>query len=218
MEDGPNQLATRARILRAALDSYVSAGTATPSVRAVAAAAGVSAGSVQHFFPSQSALRAAVNDYVIGLVDRAFGITLTGESGSAVEATLDTRLTNFYATYPDECRYLARTLIGGEETASELFAALMRLSERQWQQLDADGALRRDVDLTWAALQVVIINIGTVLLAPRIAEYQGAPLSDPAVLARWQRSQTALFTGLYADNDYREDDNHADSTSATRQR
>jgi AcrR family transcriptional regulator len=218
MDEGPNQLATRARILRAALDSYVGAGIAVPSVRGIAAAAGVSAGSVQHFFPSQSALRAAVNDYVVGLVDQAFGVTLTGEFGAAVEATLDERLTSFYAAYPLESRYLARTLIDGDETAAELFAALMRLSTEQWKRLDTDDALRDDVDLTWAALQVVIVTVGTVLFAPLIDEYLGTPLSEPAVLARWQRGQTALFTGLYAHIDHREDRTHVQDTSATHQR
>jgi AcrR family transcriptional regulator len=184
--------------MRAALDSYVSAGTAVPSVRTIATAAGVSTGSVQHFFPAQSALRSAVNDYVVALLDEAFGVTLTGESGAEVEARLDERLTSFYAEYPVESRYLGRTLIDGGETATGLFTALMRLSSAQWQQLDDDGVVRPDVDRVWAALQVVIVNIGTVLLAPLIGEYLGAPLSQPESLSRWQRAQTALFTGLYS--------------------
>jgi AcrR family transcriptional regulator len=191
------------------LNGYLSAGIAVPSVRTIAAAAGVSAGSVQHFFPSQSALRSAVNDYVVGLVDEAFGMTLTAETGTEVETRLDQRLTSFYAEYPDECRYLARTLIDGDETAADLFTALMRLSSRQWQQLDADGVLRAGIDLAWAALQVVIVNIGTVLLAPLIGDYLHAPLSEPAELSRWQRAQTALFAGLYATpNDETESPSH----------
>jgi AcrR family transcriptional regulator len=184
--------------MRAALDCYVSAGTAVPSVRTIATAAGVSTGSVQHFFPAQLALRSAVNDYVVGLLDEVFGVTLTGESGVEVEARLDERLTSFYAEYPVECRYLARTLIDGGETATELFTALMRLSSAQWRQLDDDGVVRPDVDRVWAALQVVIVNIGTVLLAPLIGDYLGAPLSQPELLSRWRHAQTALFTGLYS--------------------
>lgn len=217
MDSGPNQLATRARILRAALDSYVTAGIAVPSVRTVASTAGVSTGSVQHFFPSQSALRSAVNDYVVGLVDQSFGVMLSGKSGADVETRLDQRLTTFFADYPVECRYLARTLIDGDETAAELFAALMRLSSAQWQQLDADGLVRSDVDLAWAALQVVIVNIGTVLLAPLIEDYLGAPLSEPTALSRWQRAQTALFTGLYSDPHHEEESGHHDY-AATSQR
>jgi AcrR family transcriptional regulator len=204
--------------LRAALNSYVGAGIAVPSVRMIASTAGVSPGSVQHFFPSQSALRSAVKDYVVGLVDEAFAVTLTGEAGAEVESRLDRRLTSFYAEYPVECRYLARTLIDGDETAAELFTALTRLSARQWQQLDADGVVRPDVDLAWAALQVVIVNIGTVLLAPLIGDYLGASLSEPAALSRWRRAQTALFAGLYTTRNDEEDHNHGHHKEAARQR
>lgn len=197
MSSGPNELATRARILRAALDGFASAGVAVPSIRTIARSAGVSTGSIQHFFPSQVALRQAVTDYVIALVRDAFADTVSGTSAIDVGSQLGHRLTEFFHTHPSESRYLARTLIDQDDTATGLFAALLGLSTSQWTQLSEDGLLRKDVDALWAALHVVIVNVGTILLEDLIDAHLPDPLNSGTGIDRWRRAQTDLFQGLY---------------------
>jgi AcrR family transcriptional regulator len=200
MSSGPNELATRARILRAALDGFASAGVAVPSIRAIARSAGVSTGSIQHFFPSQAALRQAVTDYVVDMVRDAFAETVSGTSAIEVGSELGHRLTEFFHSHPGESRYLARTLIDQDDTATGLFAALLGLSSSQWTQLAEDGLLRKEVDALWAALHVVIVNVGTILLEDLIDEHLPDPLNSNAGIDRWRRAQTDLFQGLYRHN------------------
>jgi AcrR family transcriptional regulator len=197
VSSGPNELATRARILRAALDGFASAGVAVPSIRSIARSAGVSTGSIQHFFPSQTALRQAVTDYVIDLIRDVFAETVSGTSAIEVGSQLGQRLTEFFHTHPRESRYLARTLIDQDDTATGLFAALLGLSSSQWSQLAGDGLLRKDVDALWAALHVVIVNVGTILLEDLIDEHLPDPLNSGTGIDRWRCAQTDLFQGLY---------------------
>jgi AcrR family transcriptional regulator len=197
MSSGPNELATRARILRAALDGFASAGVAIPSIRSIARSAGVSTGSIQHFFPSQAALRQAVTDYVIDLVREAFVETVSGTSAEEVGSELGHRLTEFFHSHPAESRYLARTLIDQDDTATGLFSALLSLSASQWTQLARDGLLRENVDALWAALHVVIVNVGTILLEDLIDEHLPDALNSTTGIDRWRRAQTDLFQGLY---------------------
>jgi AcrR family transcriptional regulator len=197
MSNGPNELATRARILRAALEGFASAGVAVPSIRSIARAAGVSTGSIQHFFPSQVALRQAVTDYVVDMVRDAFADTVSGTSAIDVGSELGHRLTEFFHRHPSESRYLARTLIDQDDTATGLFSALLGLSTAQWTQLSEDGLLRKNVDALWAALHVVIINVGTILLEDLIDEHLPHPLNSSSGIERWRRAQTDLFQGLY---------------------
>ena len=56
------------RIRDAALKSFATHGAAATSLRAVAAAAGVSLGSVQHHFATKAGLIQAVDDYVLDVV------------------------------------------------------------------------------------------------------------------------------------------------------
>jgi TetR/AcrR family transcriptional regulator, regulator of cefoperazone and chloramphenicol sensitivity len=203
MNSGPNELATRARIIRAALDGFVSAGVAVPSIRSIAQSAGVSTGSIQHFFPSQAALRQAVTDYVIALVTQAFAHPVSGSSATQVGSELGHRLTEFFHSHPVESRYLARTLIDEDDTASALFTALLNLSTSQWTQLSADGLLREDVDALWAALHVVIVNVGTILLQGLLDQHLPDPLNSGTGIERWRCAQTDLFQGLYRHDDDR---------------
>jgi AcrR family transcriptional regulator len=179
------------------LDGFASAGVAVPSIRTIARSAGVSTGSIQHFFPSQAALRQAVTDYVIDLVRDAFAETVSGTSAMEVGSQLGRRLTEFFHTYPSESRYLARTLIDQDDTATGLFTALLSLSTSQWTQLAEDGLLREHVDALWAALHVVIVNVGTILLEDLIDEHLPDPLNSSTGIDRWRRAQTDLFQGLY---------------------
>jgi AcrR family transcriptional regulator len=194
---GPYELATRARILRAALEGFASAGVAVPSIRAIARDAGVSTGSVQHFFPTQTALRQAVTDYVVALVAETFTDPVSGSVPTDVGSELGRRLTGFFQSHPIESRYLARTLVDQDDTATGLFASLLEMSHSQWTQLADDGLLRQQVDALWAALHVVIVNVGTILLEDLIDQHLPGPLSDSAGIERWRQAQTDLFQGLY---------------------
>jgi AcrR family transcriptional regulator len=197
MEAQQSDLATRARIRNAALDGFVQGGFTTPSIRQIALTAGVSVGSVQHFFPSKAALREAVNDYVAAIVRDAFGVVVRGSSPTEVTDELGDRIVAFIAEHPTAVRYLARSLVEGDVAAVALFDALVGFARDQLLAAERDGLLPADVDQLWAAMHAVILNVATVLLEDRISPHLPDPLRSPAGLERWRLAQTALFRGLY---------------------
>jgi hypothetical protein len=53
--------------------------------------------------------------------------------------------------------------------------------------------LRADLDLEWAALHTVLINLGTVILEPGISRQLGRPFLTKRQINRWKEATTALF-------------------------
>src|SRR2546426_467337 len=51
--------------------------------------------------------------------------------------------------------------------------------------LHDDGLLHDDVDLVWAALNVVVLNLATVLFERAISRHLPAPFFSPDSLERW---------------------------------
>ena len=74
------------RIRNAALKSSATYGTSTTSLRAVAAAAGVSVGLVQHHFGTKAGLVKAVDDHVLGLVIAAIAPPLAEPPADSIAA------------------------------------------------------------------------------------------------------------------------------------
>lgn len=193
MDSSPS---TRERIVVAALDGFVAGGLTPPSVRLLARAAGVSTGSVQHFFPTQDQLRDAVDAHVAGLVVASFEETTTGAAAVEVGHELGQRLTEFTRDHPAASRYLAHRLVERDPTAQRLLDAIVELAVAQWAQLDLDGHVAPDVDRLWAALHVVVVTVGTVLLGDALDRHLPASRTSPAGFDRWRHAQTALFNGL----------------------
>jgi hypothetical protein len=55
--------------------------------------------------------------------------------------------------------------------------------------------LRADLDLEWAALHTVLINLGTVIMEPGVSRQLGRPFLTKRQVQRWKRATTALFVG-----------------------
>ena len=60
--------------------------------------------------------------------------------------------------------------------------------------------LRADVDINWAALQAIVLILGSALLEGAIGRHLPAPWRNPDQLERWNRANSDLFRrGVYAD-------------------
>src|SRR5262245_24798175 len=97
-----------ARVRDAALDGFAEPGVAATSIRGIARAAGVSAGTVQHHFPSKDELRAAVDDYVIRTMVAAFTAPPDAGSAADVQRQLGDRVTAVVREHSTALRYVAR--------------------------------------------------------------------------------------------------------------
>jgi AcrR family transcriptional regulator len=196
----PEDLTAQARIRNAALALYAGKGSAGTSVRDVAQAAGVSAGLVQHYFPTKADLRAAVNRYVVHLATSAFADVDSTATATAAESAeeLGRRITAFIRSEPDALTYVARGVIDGDDDALALFDAFVALATGQIDRLHQEGLLADDVDLAWAPLHVVILNLATLLMRTAIERHLPEPLLAPTGLERWRVANTSLFReGLY---------------------
>ena len=178
------------RIRDAALEGFARDGVKATSIRDVAAAAGVSAGLVQHYFPSKSALRAAVDEHVTEIARAALGVREV--EGDIIE-DLSQRLTALVADHFVALRYVARGVAEQDEAALAIFDTLTQLCRDQLAELQRTGLLRSDLDLEWAALHTVLINLGTVIMEPGVSRQLGRPFLAERQVERWKQATTALF-------------------------
>jgi hypothetical protein len=72
----------------------------------------------------------------------------------------------------------------------------------RWNQRKERGELRSDVDVTWAALNSLVLALGTMILRAHAQRQLPEPLATPEQLQRWQDSvNTLLREGLYRRSD-----------------
>jgi AcrR family transcriptional regulator len=193
-----SDLTTYARVRNAALEGFARDGIASTSIRDIAKAAEVSPGLVQHHFPNKAALIAAVNDYVIHIATDTFSQPLDSDSPIDIHQQLGDRVTALVHEHPTALRYVARSAADGEENALVIFDAFLDIARSQWQAAADRNLLRPDTDITWATLNAVVINLGTILLTNAIDRHLPEPFFTPGQLERWNAATTALFReGIY---------------------
>lgn len=199
MARAPSDLTGAARIRDAALRAFATCGVTGTSIRDVAKAAAVSPGLVQHHFRSKAGLRRAVDEFVIQRAVEAFGQPLPGSSPEQNARQLGARIAEFIRTNPAVFAYIGRSLLEDDAPGGKLLDHLLVLARAQVDQLAAKQLLRPDLDHDWAALHVILINIGAFLLEPALRRHLGTSLLSAEGLARMERATTALFLeGVYS--------------------
>lgn len=192
--------ASRERICEAALHGFAESGVAATSIRDVAAAAGVSPGLVQHHFATKDKLREAVNEYVVARAAEIFAELPSGESAEEIQRELGDRVTGLVREHPEAILYVGRLAADEDPSALEIFDAFLEIANSQWRRLAEEGVLRPDVDIGWAALQAIVLILGSALFEGAIGRHLPAPWRSPEQLERWNRANSELFRhGLYAD-------------------
>ena len=198
---GAEESSTTERIRNAALKSFATYGTSATSLRTVAAAAGVSVGLVQHHFANKAGLIKAVDDHVLGLVIAAIAPPLAEPPADSI-AEMGSRVTRMVAEQPDIVDYLGRALIDGSPLGTTIFDTLTAFGIARWTKRDERGETRPDVDLTWAALNALVLPLGTLILRGHIERQLPESFTAPAQLQRWQDSvNTLLRDGLFRPRD-----------------
>jgi TetR/AcrR family transcriptional regulator, regulator of cefoperazone and chloramphenicol sensitivity len=186
----PDPVEREERIRAAALEGFAREGIKATTIRSVAAAAGVSPGLVQHYFPSKAALRQAVDDHVADVARAALDVREV--EGDLIE-DLAERITALVANHFLALLYVARGVAERDGAALAIFDTLTELCRTQLAELQRKGMLRPDLDLEWAALHTVLINLGTVVMEPGVSRQIGAPFLTESEVERWKRATTALF-------------------------
>src|ERR1700752_3344412 len=192
----PEERSSIERIRTAALTSFATYGSSATSLRTVAAAAGVSVGLVQHHFANKAGLIKAVDDHVLGLVIAAIAPPIPESADSVAE--MGRRVTRMIAEHPDIADYIGRALIDGSPVGNTIFDTLAAFGIARWTQRNERGETRPGVDLTWAALNSLVLALGTLILRGHVERQLPEPLITPAQLERWQDSVNKLLReGLF---------------------
>lgn len=188
----PADLTGLARIRDAAIACFARDGFQKANTRAIAADAGVSVGLVFHHFGNKDGLRAACDEYVVGvLVDRA-----------RAAGTQD--LLQVYLANPDEYRvlveYLVRAIAEDTPTARRFVETMVTESEEIFRAGAEDGTMRPSTDPRALAVLNIVISVGVLTMPPPLARALGSERFGPEVLERMTVPTLELFTrGLYTD-------------------
>jgi AcrR family transcriptional regulator len=189
------------RIREAAMKSFATQGASNTSLRAVASAAGVSLGLVQHHFATKAGLIKAVDDYVLAVVITQITQPVPDTASDSV-AEIGDRVTQMISDYPDIVDYVGRALIDGRPVGKMIFDALLNSGTARWNQRGERGETRPDLDLTWAAVNSLVLALGTFILRGHIERNLPEPLTSPTQLQRWRASVTMLLRdGLFRRSD-----------------
>jgi AcrR family transcriptional regulator len=182
------------RIRAAALRSLAANGAAATTMRGVAAAAGVSLGLVQHHFATKAGLINDVDEYVLRLITTTMSRPLADPPVDSVVEIGD-RVTTLFSEHPDVATYLGRALVDGSPAGVRIFDTLFAVGVARWQQRLDRGELRPDVDITWAAINGLVLALGAISLRSHLDRHLAEPLISPGQLARWQKAVDALLRG-----------------------
>jgi AcrR family transcriptional regulator len=185
------------RIRIAALRTFGMHGTAATSLRTVAEAAGVSVGLVQHHFVNKAGLIKAVDDHVMSVVVETIAEPIPPPPADSV-AEMGSRVTRIVAEHPDIADYVGRALIDGSPLGASIFDTLTAFGIARWNQRSERGETRPETDVTWAALNSLVLALGTMIMRGHIERQLPEPLTEPRQLERWQQSvNTLLRDGLF---------------------
>lgn len=185
------------RIRAAAMQSLAAPGAGATTMRGVAAAAGVSLGLVQHHFATKANLIKAVDDYVMGLVIASMSQPLSDDSIDSV-SEIGGRITKIISEKPDVAAYLGRALVDGSPFGAMIFDTLLALGTARWHQRVERGEVRSDVDITWAAINGLVLALGAISLRSHLDRHLPQPFTSPGQVDRWQDAvNTLLREGLF---------------------
>jgi AcrR family transcriptional regulator len=164
----------------------------------VAAAAGVSVGLVQHYFANKAGLIKAVDDDVLGLAIAAVAPPIPEPPADSI-ADMGSRVTRIVAEQPDIMDYVGRALVDGSPLGTNHD---LRRSGCLWhgpvESTKERAETRPDLDLTWAALNSLVLALGALILRGHIERQLPEPFTTSTQLQRWQDSvNTLLREGLY---------------------
>ena len=162
---------TEARILDAATQAFFSAGYDRTTIRAVAAAAGVDAGLVMHYFGSKQELFRQV-------IDAAPVPEISGAPGQAAEQIL-AALANRLESEPVASLALLRSMLTNPEAASAASAGIARYQGQIAQAIPAD-----DAGLRAAIISAITLGI---TVSRHLIKSDELATADPAQVIRLLR-------------------------------
>lgn len=93
------------------------------------------------------------------------------DGAEEVQRELGDRVTNWAREHPEALLYVARLNADQDPAALAIFDGFVAIARGQWQRLAEAGLLREDLDLDWAALQSIIVILGSAIFEGAIGRH-----------------------------------------------
>jgi AcrR family transcriptional regulator len=163
-----DDLTAKARIRNAALDLYAEQGEDRVSMRAVAAAAGVTVGLVQHHFKTKDGLRNAVEQLVVDYHAQAIAQVPDNGTPAQVAAARDEAVRAMLEAHPTVVNYLRRALLDPNGGGGHLLVRLTELSRSEIARLRSAGLASTDRPESAQVIGLMVRQVGQLFLQPMV--------------------------------------------------
>lgn len=190
---GGERISRQERILRAALEVFSDRGTSATTMQDVARAADVSVGLVQHHFGSKDGLIEAVDGHVLAVIATAMSASLPASAPDAV-LELGERVHALLGDHLPEVDYFAKMIVTGTVAGSAFFDAMVSIIKVHWQNVADSSDNGAELDVTWAALNPLMLVLGPLILRRHIDRQLPEPFTTETQLARWESAVNTLLS------------------------
>jgi len=161
-------LTAKARIRNAAMDLYAEHGEDRTSMRAIAAAAGVTVGLLVHHFGTKDGLRDAVEQLVVDYFAQAIAQVPVAGTPAEIGAARDTAVQEMLAANPAVVNYLRRAVLDPTRREGRLLERLTELAHKEVTQLRATGYASTTRSESSQVISVMVRQLGQLFLQPMI--------------------------------------------------
>lgn len=174
----------RTQLLAAALHVLASRGAKASTVRAIAAAAGVTPGLVVHHFGTKERLLFEVDALVAARFTEAMTIDPQIRDHRQAMSTIAAGLSTLIGGNSDLRGYLRHSILEATPGGVTIFGHLVDLTSTTLQQFAGQGD-EPEGGYHWLAIQIVTINLAGLLFEPLLAELGNTdPFSEEEVAVR----------------------------------
>ncbi|MGB3301722.1 TetR/AcrR family transcriptional regulator [Gordonia sp. (in: high G+C Gram-positive bacteria)] len=169
MDDPRNaDLTAKAKIRNAALDLYAERGEDGASMRAVAAAAGVTVSLVQHHFTTKDGLRSAVEQLIIDYHKAAIASAAAEGTPGEIAAARDEAVRQMLADHPSVVNYMRRVLLEPASGGGTMLARLTELSRTEVVGLREAGIASTRSSVAEQTVALMVRQVGELFLQPLV--------------------------------------------------
>ena len=161
-------LTAKARIRNAAMDLYAEHGEDRTSMRAIAAAAGVTVGLLVHHFGTKDGLRDAVEQLVVDYFAQAIAQVPVAGTPAEIGAARDAAVQEMLAANPAVVNYLRRAVLDPTRREGRLLERLTELAHHEVSQLRATGYASTTRSESSQVISVMVRQLGHLFLQPMI--------------------------------------------------
>lgn len=165
---GPGDLTAKARIRNAALALYADFGEDGTSMRAIAAATGVTVGLVVHHFQTKDGLRDAIEQRIVELFSEAIAEVPASGSPRGVARDRDAAVGRMLGDNPAVVGYLRRAVLDVTGHRGHILEMLTELTAEQVASLRNVGLASTAHRDSSQVIGILVRQLGTLFLQPMI--------------------------------------------------